>query len=404
MVRYIDTGSRDPKQALGTWLGQELLGDTQLVELRVQSGFFGAGTLGYFERALDHVASIDGHTRILVGSNDGETPRAAIEDLLAVVGSPRPNLWLAVVSFQTGFFHPKVFHFTRADGSTTAYVGSANLTASGVRSQHVEAGLVLDTRDDDPVAVMDQIASAIDAWFIEDRGGFYPVAVPDDLESLVAAAVVAVPSPTRSARRIGPTNNGQQAARGRSLFPLVAMPAIQTKLPEPPPPDPDASATTSAGSAPAAHSQPSPPARKRQERTVAHWSKKLSASDAQRKRSGNQSGAVALTQGDYVRRIDQTTYFRQELFGVETWEMDTSTTGQPKEVAHVPMRAVVDGVDHGMLIFRVSNASNRESGQHNYTAQLHLEPLSPLFRQTDMTGKSLEMERFEDGEYELTIS
>lgn len=110
-----------------------------------------------------------------------------------------------------------------------------------------------------------------------------------------------------------------------------------------------------------------------------------------------------VTQGEYRRQIDQTTYFRHELFGDLEWKKDTANTGQPMDVATVAMRVDVDGADHGVLEFRVSNASNRESGQNNYTAQLHLEPISPLFRQADMTGKRLEIERFEDGTYALTI-
>ncbi|HUZ53550.1 MAG TPA: hypothetical protein VMU94_13615 [Streptosporangiaceae bacterium] len=86
----------------------------------MQTGFFGAGALGYFESTLQQLTASDGHTRFLVGSNDGETPRAAVEDLLTVVGPPRPGMKIGVLSFQAGFFHPKVFHFQRADGSATA--------------------------------------------------------------------------------------------------------------------------------------------------------------------------------------------------------------------------------------------------------------------------------------------
>jgi hypothetical protein len=400
-VRYVDTGSRDPKQALGTWLSDVLLDPSDRVaEIRVQSGFFGSGALGYFEPALQDLASSDSHTRFLVGSNDGQTPRAAVEDLLAIVGPARGNLAVGVVSFTAGYFHPKVFHFKRIDGSVTAYVGSANLTPPGARSHHVEAGILLDTRDGDPVHVLHTIASAVDSWFSEARGGFYPVLTGADLDALVAAAVLGVPSPPRPTRSVRPPTGGHQTGQpGHPLYPLVAIPAIQIALSNKPP---EAKAAAQAGTT--APSVPAPAtARPASAKRVAHWSKQIFSSDAQRKATGNQSGAIALTQGDYKRRIDQTTYFRSDLFGAETWRREAAVTGQPKEVALVAMHVKIDGTDHGELQFRVSNASNRESGQNNYTAQLHLEPISPLFRQIDMTGKRLEIERYDDGSYWLTI-
>jgi hypothetical protein len=45
-----------------------------------------------------------------------------------------------VLHFRAGFFHPKVFHFERADGSATAYVGSANPHWLRSHFLHVEAG------------------------------------------------------------------------------------------------------------------------------------------------------------------------------------------------------------------------------------------------------------------------
>ena len=173
----------------------------------------------------------DGHTRLLIGSNDGLTPRAAVADLLAVLGPPRAGLSVGVVSFTSGLFHPKVFHFQRADGSATAYVGSANLTPSGVMSLNVEAGIILDTRQGDSAAILNSIADAIDAWFTKSRLGLYPVGVDADLDALVAAGVIGVPAPTRPKRTVKPANTGGQAAgAGHSLKPLVAMPAIKTPL------------------------------------------------------------------------------------------------------------------------------------------------------------------------------
>ena len=134
-----------------------LLGPSPVAALSVQTGFFGSDSLGYFEDTLLALSQSDGHSRFLVGSNDGLTPRSAVADLLQIAGQPRSGLRVGVVSFQSGFFHPKVFHFQRADGSSTAYVGSANLTGSGATSLHVEAGIILDTKQGDPQTVLGSI-------------------------------------------------------------------------------------------------------------------------------------------------------------------------------------------------------------------------------------------------------
>jgi hypothetical protein len=402
MVRYVDTGSRDPKHALGSWLGDVILGPAPVVALLVQTGFFGSDALGYFEDALHALEASDGHTRILVGSNDGQTPRAAIADLLKIAGQPRAGLGVGVVSFQSGFFHPKVFHFHRADGSSTAYVGSANLTRSGATSLHVEAGIILDTKQGDQQSVLGSIADAIDAWFTEGRPGLYEVSTDGDLDPLVTAGVLGVPSPNRPKRTVQPTTgSGKTTQPGHSLKPLVAAPGIQTPLPKPkgtpaPPPSGDDS--------PAQPSTPQPSSAVSHGAVVQHWSKTdIPKADAQR-RAGNQSGALALTQGDYRYQIDQTTYFRDEMFGNETWKVEQTPGRKPVDAAYVPMRVNVDGVDHGELEFRISHAPHRESSTNSPTTYIHLEPLLPLFAQTDMTHKKVDVERFEDGSYALTIA
>lgn len=402
-VRYVDTGSRDPKHALGSWLSDELLGSAPAVALRVQTGFFGSDALGYFEDALKALEESDGHTRILVGSNDGLTPRAAIADLLKISGQPRAGRGVGVVSFQSGFFHPKVFHFQRPDGSSTAYVGSANLTRSGATSLHVEAGIILDSQQGDSQSVLGSIADAIDAWFTEGRPGLYEVGAESDLDPLVAAGVLGVPSPARPKRTVKPAKgSGSTTQPGHSLKPLVAAPGIQTPLPKPkgtPAPQPAGDDEPIPTPSPAL-----PGSTASHGAVVEHWSKSnIPKADAQR-RAGNQSGALALTQGDYRHQIDQTTYFRDDMFGDETWQVEKTPGRKPVDAAYVPMRVSVDGVDHGELVLRISHAAHRESSTNSPTTYIHLEPLLPLFTQTDMTGKNVKVERFEDGSYALTIA
>lgn len=400
-MRYIDSGSRDPNEALGTWLSTELIGSAPPAALRVQTGFFGSDALGYFEDALSALGQNDGHTRFLIGSNDGQTPRAAMADLLAVAGQPRSGLRIGVVSFQSGFFHPKVFHIQRADGSSTAYIGSANLTASGTTSLHVEAGLIVDTKSKDPKSVLDSIADAVDGWFSSNQAGLYEVADDADLDPLVNANVLGVAQPRRSKRTVKPTGSqGDTISPAHSLTPLVAAPPVQTPLPS--------SASRGSGNSsgggqqtPGASPQPKAPPKSA---AADYWGKTLSSSDAGRKNRGTARGSIPLSQGDLRGTIDQSKYFREELFGQLTWEPSTTRTGKPTEITTVPMHVTIDGTYHHVLAFKVTDEQSRLQGEKNLpTSQLHVAPITSVLEKVDVTGMHLDITLDANGEYWLTI-
>jgi hypothetical protein len=376
-MRYIDTGARDPDQSLGAWLESVLLSGAPLTAARIQTGFFAGAVVGYLEQALSTLQERDGITHILVGSNDGITKRPDLEALLRAAGERRQNLRLAVVSFMNGYFHPKVYLFERADGTATAYVGSANFTRQGV-SKHIEAGLILDSgQGDDPALLLD-IASAIDGWFGEPRDGLFPFSSSEDLEDLERRYIIGRPGPLPAPRSI-PVLQDEDSSRLESatLYPLVQLPeqvlatsAATVVLPE----------------------------------ELRRWSKTLSPSDAQRKGRGNQRGSVTLVQGDYRGQIDQSTYFRNELFSEVVWKNVVTLNGKPMERAYVQMRTEVDGVYLGLLTFKVTYEPQREADQNNYTTTLHLDPLSAYFRDNDMTGRRLAITELSNGDYKLVIS
>lgn len=198
VMRYIDTGSRAAADALGTWLAATL--DASVTELRCQTGFFSSEPLGLLRSTFDRLSACDGLVRMLIGSNEGATMRADVEDLLYVTGPARQQLQLAVVSFEDGFFHPKTFHVLRSDGSAAAYVGSANLTGAGVASAHVEAGFLLDSRAGDDAAVLAQVGGAVDWWFTALPGGLYRIVQSSDLDALVATGLLGRPRPPPAPR------------------------------------------------------------------------------------------------------------------------------------------------------------------------------------------------------------
>ena len=221
-MRYIDSGARDRAQALGSWLETAVAENSE--EIRWQSGFFSSDSLALIQEPLRRFSREQLPVHALIGSNDRATLRADVEALVTTLGIPRQHALLGVVNFGGGYFHPKTFHVKRDDGSQASYVGSANLTGSGVSSLHVEAGVVLDTREGDPPEVLDAIAAGVDAWFHANRPGLCRVTSTNDIQQLVADGVltdVMPPRPAQTARA-----PGQEQARRPSLRPLIPLPRL----------------------------------------------------------------------------------------------------------------------------------------------------------------------------------
>jgi hypothetical protein len=284
-MRYLDSGTRDPTHALGFWLEENVFRDASVQELRWQTGFFDAGSLGYFIPTMARLRPSDGTLSVLVGSNDGMTRREDVEALIDAAGPPRRNQQIGVVKFRTGYFHPKTIHIVRQDGSSAAYVGSANLTRNGVTSLHVEAGLLLDTRERDDASVLQEISQAIDAWFAPPRDGLNVVSNPHQLQKLVENGILGVPIPA--------TPPLQGAAKITNIFARKLTPLVSVPTPPPIPvrtPTPAPTATT-----PPATTGELPPSISVLEDS---WWKKLTRSDAQRKSQGNQRGSIAAVATD----------------------------------------------------------------------------------------------------------
>jgi len=227
-LRYIDSGDRDPASALGSWF-QSLLQVGDVSAVRWQTGFFTADGLGHLVPTLDRLRSVDGTVNAVIGSNNGDTLTSDIERVTALIGVPRTNARLGIASFSGAFFHPKVYHFSRSDGSQAAYVGSANLTSAGVGSLHVEAGVLLDTRVGDPPQALQQIADSIDRWFRAPiSAGLTEVGSALVLPHLQATGILAAQATHRSQNHAGAS--GIIGGTRPRLQPLIVVPPLPSAV------------------------------------------------------------------------------------------------------------------------------------------------------------------------------
>lgn len=222
-MRYLDTGGRDPAHTLASWL-EEAVRD-EVAEIRLQTGFFSLDGVGLLLPTLQECRANDRPTRLLIGSNDAGTLRDDVTALVDLVGIPRDQAKLGIVSFAGAYFHPKTYHVRRMDGSQAAFVGSANLTASGL-ALHVEAGIALDTNDGDDPLHLSAIATAIDMWFDEQREGMTLVSSIGVVDELVERGILALSPPPRAAAQEGGSQASGAGARPR-LRPLIPLPRVR---------------------------------------------------------------------------------------------------------------------------------------------------------------------------------
>ena len=119
------------------------------------------------------------------------------------------------------------------------------------------------------------------------------------------------------------------------------------------------------------------------------WRKLLSRTDAQRQ-GGNPTGDLRLTQARFREGgqvIDQTTYFREDVFADFLWRVEGSS-----EVAEVAFSLTVFGQDWGVSRLEISHKPSGEAGQGNYTTNIRWGPLGDRLRnQVDVTGARLEL-------------
>ena len=125
------------------------------------------------------------------------------------------------------------------------------------------------------------------------------------------------------------------------------------------------------------------------DRGIQRWQKKLSATDAQRQ-TGNTTGDVRLTQAGWKvngRQIDQTTYFRNEVFRQANWHRKNASV----EEATVTFAVRILGTDYGLHRLVVSHKPSGEASQGNYTTGIQWGDLMTVTKQTDLTGRTLRL-------------
>lgn len=226
-MRYIDSGTRQEEQTVARWMQQAV--ESGIDEFRCQSGYFTIEGSSVLLPSLKECSRRGSSLRLVIGSNGGATLASHVSFLAGALGIPQKHVSIGIVAFQTSLFHPKVYHFTRNDGSQSAYVGSANFTGPGISGLNVEAGIILDTREGDDPAHLAQIAAGVERWFGDGQNGVAVVNSAGDIDTLLTNGRLAL-VPSRQALEPGEEGkNAEQRPKSvlSRLSPIFRLPTLE---------------------------------------------------------------------------------------------------------------------------------------------------------------------------------
>ncbi|MEE8154144.1 MAG: phospholipase D family protein [Phycisphaerales bacterium] len=376
MPRYLDTGAESPDDCLGTWLEREVIAGIHA--FRAQLGFFSYGALNPFANVLRAIGEDAAPIRLVIGSNNGSLTQVDLSRTWAIFDG-LADARLTVVAYSNAMFHPKVIHVVRNDDSQTAIVGSGNLTGRGL-AFNVEASISVDSRDGDNVALLNQIATAIDRWHDADVDGVYPISSADDVRRLTAATLIDLPQPGLPTLP-EPTQQGTALKAGRRsrLWRPTAPAAVPAgAIVAPAPPEP---ATA----------------------MIPRWCKKLRSSDAQQV-TGRTSATAELRLTKSNHPIDRRTYFRQQFFHPTVWTSEMRPRGRTYEITDIDFHVIIHGNDLGVHTLRIDHALHREAGQGNYVTALRWgSELGRQLRSHSYIDSWVVLEHRADGTFALRI-
>lgn len=286
-------------------------------------------------------------------------------------------------------FHPKIYLFE--GNQNLLIVGSSNLTLPGLY-QNVESSIIIEFESDDIQGK--EILNSINSYFNELLTGTdanVEKLTQELINDFVAAKIVPseryrIQKQNKLKKRIHSDIENKLLEKIKSKFPSIEI----TK--------PSASFWRG----------PTEPTlteeqyenidivyeEKELERGILVWQKgNLPASDVQYSKEGtNPTGGIRLTQADFTvngNTIDQTTYFRNDLFGSYTWQ---EVNNNPfVEVAEIPININIRGKDFGTYNLSIRHKPSGEAGQANYTTLMSWGEIGNAIGRIDLRGDTLRL-------------
>jgi len=272
-------------------------------------------------------------------------------------------------------FHPKLY-LAIGSNQARAIIGSANLTHAGLFN-NIEAGsdISLDLTDPSDKAFSDTMIAGFDDLLINHPHHCFKVVDGRHIVDLMRQGLLEDERNPKTQTAMGAGTQGSITSKKRINLPYVASPKKpKAKKPKPIP-------AVAAGAAPS-----STPILGQ-----LVWLKpSLPASDLQLN-PGHAPGVLRLTQAKYKvggAVIDQTTYFRNQVFSGLTW---TYNPVAQKDEAVAPVSLIIAGVYVGDFDMPLSHKPAWAAGQGNYTTGLHWSGATNHIKHHGLVGRALKL-------------
>jgi len=327
------------------------------------------GIANIIEESKSHITDFN----VVVGIDQDATSKEALELLLGLGINSKVYYTATPI-----IFHPKIYVFD-SDSKCRIIIGSSNLTKAGL-FQNVEASLMLDfdKPDSEGEEILNQIKTYFDTLFADSGTNIKPLS-STLIDELFQSGIVPDRADNEERRKeheitTRQAQNAEVVGRVRTLFPTVPI----QRLPE------GFGRTTRVRRVPTTARTTSTTTR-----GALLWEKVLTPSDILQAKAGtNPTGSLRLSQARR-RDIDQTTYFRQDIFGSFRWV--SVRARNPTEATTVLFNVKILGVDKGNVSLEIRHKPSLEAGQGNFTTSISWGTLSNDIRAQNLTGRTLHL-------------
>lgn len=277
-------------------------------------------------------------------------------------------------------FHPKIYLFESTE-KAEVFVGSSNLTDGGLYTNY-EASTRTTFEFPDDRDEYTQFFSSLETY-LKPTGSTAQILNKELIDILVSRGEVPTEKEIRKnqAKSLKPKNNAKVPKSPFGVEKIKRPPTLKKAIKKP-------SLTAKAEPRIIRPVQTSGVPRTGE----LLWQKtNLPASDVQRQR-GNVTGGLRLVQAKWMvsdNFIDQTTYFRYNVFGGLTWSVWKEKPYS--ERAEADFDVYLLGKSYGVHQLMISHKPSGEAGQHNYTTILHWSGLAETIRQLNLVGKTFNL-------------
>lgn len=320
--------------------------------------------------------------RVVVGIDQKGTSKEALEALLGLDIETSVYYTISYI-----IFHPKIYLF-EGDQKCRIILGSSNLTQTGL-CQNIEASFVVDfiKPDKEGENLLKQIYDYFKSFFDDDIENLHKL-TQELIETLFEAGII----PDESERikiqedKIAfkrDTGKMEKLADIKTLFPAIEIQKLPGNFIKPEEAKP-------ASTMPIV-TKPIAVADLWDIKGPLVWEKtNLPATDILYAKTSNTNptGSLRFAQAGYHvggKIIDQTTYFRKDVFGKLTWKVEKTEPFQ--EITEVLFNVKILGEDKGQHRLIIRHKPSGEADQGNFTTAISWGELAHVIRKYDLRGK-----------------